>query len=344
MLQRYAPRPMSTLRCAVIGAGWAGATLCEALRYVPGAQLVAVAGGSRAPDLAATYHVESVADPDALLGDPRVDAVLVASPHAVHCAQTLKAARARKHVFVEKPMATTVGDCEAMIDACREAQTTLMVGHFQRFRRCPVAVKMLLDAGAIGRVRTMNVNLSEADRRPWLLQPESGGYLLGYGVHALDLVRWWAGSEVLRLCALCQPLGGEPNADASLVLMEFASGINASVQVAASPASVEPTQAGAVPFAATVIGESGVIQADMYGDVHLGTSVGWQTVASLPSWTDRNAFQRIEAYALEVREFVDAIVEGREPAIAGGDGIAAVKLALAAYDASTRKQWVDVHT
>src|SRR5207302_1251026 len=111
------------IRCAVIGSGFAGSTYAEAVRYAPNAELVAIAGGRKASELAALHGVRGVetSDVDALLASPEVDAVLIASPNPAHAPQTLMAAGTGKHVLVEKPMARSVAECRAMIQACRAA-------------------------------------------------------------------------------------------------------------------------------------------------------------------------------------------------------------------------------
>src|SRR5215831_15825025 len=117
---------LDKLRCAVIGSGFAGTTLAEAIRYVPEAELVAIAGGQHAPDVAARHGARALAtaDVDGLLDSDDIDAVLIASPNPFHAPQAIRAANAGKHVFVEKPMGMNVAECRAMIEigraSCRE--------------------------------------------------------------------------------------------------------------------------------------------------------------------------------------------------------------------------------
>src|SRR5688572_15477013 len=97
-------------------------TYAECLaKHVPHAHLVAVPVGSRAPALAAEYGVAAESSTAALLARRDVDAVIIATPHSTHAALTAEAAAAGKHVYIEKPMAVTVADCDAMVDACRAA-------------------------------------------------------------------------------------------------------------------------------------------------------------------------------------------------------------------------------
>jgi predicted dehydrogenase len=329
------------VRCAVIGSGFAGSTYAEAVRYAPDAELVAIAGGHQAPVLAALHGVSAVDDVDALLGSADVDAVLIASPNPFHCPQTVRAAASGKHVLVEKPMAMSVAEGQRMLEACRQAGVVLMVGHHHRFRRNPVAVKLLLERGRIGRVDMVAMVQTEPDQTTWLTKPQNGGYLLGSGIHGLDLLRWWLG-DVSRLAALTGQYRGERVENGSLLLLEFVAGAHASFQDSVIPGSVPPPGSGVVRFDAVLTGERGVIHADMYGEVRLSTPTGWEVQTTLPTWDGHYAFLRMEAYASQAREFIAAIREQRPPRVPPEDGLAAVALVEAAQRAATTGSWVSM--
>jgi len=178
-----------TLRCAVIGSGFAGSTFAEAIRYVPEAQLVVIAGGHQAANLAARHGVPALptAEVDPVLESDEIDAVIIASPNPMHAPQAIRAAQAGKHILIEKPMGMTVAECQAMIAAARAAGVTLMPGgHMHRYRRTETAVKFMLQRGTIGHVDMASITLTEPDETTWLNTPANGGYLLGSGVHCID--------------------------------------------------------------------------------------------------------------------------------------------------------------
>src|SRR6188508_635383 len=103
---------MSEFGIAIVGSGDMGGVYAEAAaRHVPGTRLAAIHGGRRAPGLAADYSVDHVAEYEDLLERPDVDGVLIAVPHALHRPFVEQAARARKHILVEKPLARDVGEC-----------------------------------------------------------------------------------------------------------------------------------------------------------------------------------------------------------------------------------------
>src|SRR3954451_24411751 len=110
------------LRIGIIGSGYMGRTYAEAIaKYNTRGRFVAVWGGRRAAALAADYGAEAEPTYEALLARPDIDAVLIATPHNDHRPQVEEAAAAGKHVLCEKPLATNVVDCTAMIDACKAA-------------------------------------------------------------------------------------------------------------------------------------------------------------------------------------------------------------------------------
>jgi predicted dehydrogenase len=329
------------VRCAIIGSGFAGSTYAEAIRYAADADLVAIAGGHQAPELAARHGIAAVSDVDALLDSADVDAVLIASPNPFHCPQALRAAASGKHVLVEKPMAMSVADGQRMLEACRKAGVVLMVGHHHRFRRNPLAVKLLLERGRIGRVDMVAMVQTEPDQTTWLTKPENGGYLLGSGIHGLDLLRWWLG-DVSRVAALTGQYRGERVENGSLLLLDFVSGTHASFQDSVIPGSVPPSGSGVVRFDAVLTGAQGVLYADMYGEVRVSTPGGWEVQTMLPRWDGHYAFLRMEAYASQAREFVAAIKEHRSPQVAPEDGLAALAIVEAAHQAAAAGSWVSV--
>jgi UDP-N-acetyl-2-amino-2-deoxyglucuronate dehydrogenase len=332
------------VRCAVIGSGFAGSTFAEAVCYAPDAALVAIAGGRQAPALADRYGVRAVAtsDVDRLIDSAEVDAVLIASPNPFHGPQTLRAAASGKHVLVEKPMAMSVREARAMVEACRTAGVVLMPGHHHRFRRNPVAARLLLDRGAIGTVDLANMSLSEPDQTSWLESPANGGYLLGSGVHGLDLLRFLVG-DVARVAALTGRYRGVEVENGSQLLLEFANSAHGAFQNSVIPRLSRPASgSGVARFDVALTGATGVLLVDMYGDVRLSTESGWAVQTSLPTWEGHTAFLRVEAYAQQVREFVAAIRERRAPRVTGEDGLAAVAIVEAAHRAAAKRTWVSV--
>lgn len=323
----------------LLGSGFMNHTYAECLaKHVPNAHLVAVAVGSRAAPLAAEYGVCAEPSAEKLLGRPDVDAVIIATPHSTHQPLTALAAAAGKHVYVEKPMAVTVEDCDAMIDACRVAGVQLTVNKLTRFRASPVAAKRLIDGGAIGDIRMIRVTSSVVgylpDEHGWVKDPGEGGAWLDMGVHLFDALRWFTGSEVDVVFARVRDYGGiEHLRRSGMAEVEMRNGVIAQVMISFE---MPPPGIGS-QSQWTFVGSTGIVEADSYGKVRLGTSAGWNEIYEMPRF-DLNADVyspvRLEAFAAQVTDFAAAIENRRTPAVAGRDGRAAVEVVQAAARSS----------
>ena len=193
---------MKTIRWGIIGCG----NVTE-VKSGPGFQkarnssLVAVMrrSGELARDYAQRHGVPRWYDAaKALIHDPEVDAVYVATPPSSHKDYTILAAQAGKPVYVEKPMALNFGDCQEMIEVCRSAQVPLFVAYYRRALPRFLKIKELLEAQAIGDVRFVTVTLytkprpDELDPQnlPWRVIPEvaGGGRFVDLGSHMFDFL------------------------------------------------------------------------------------------------------------------------------------------------------------
>jgi 1,5-anhydro-D-fructose reductase (1,5-anhydro-D-mannitol-forming) len=195
------------IRWGIIGCGnVTEAKSGPALQRVPGSALVAVMrrDAHKAKDYARRHRVPKWHDDArALVADPEVDAVYVATPPSSHCEYALMAMRAGKPVYVEKPMALDAAECEVMLRTSRETGQPLFVAYYRRALPRFAKVRGLLDAGAIGRPRRLEVRLSrelqpayrDRENLPWRVRPEisGGGLFVDLGSHTLDLLDWLFG-------------------------------------------------------------------------------------------------------------------------------------------------------
>jgi phthalate 4,5-cis-dihydrodiol dehydrogenase len=135
---------------------------------------------------------------DELASNPDVQVVYIASPHQMHAEHTRIAARQRKHVLVEKPMALSIEECDAMIDACRLAQVHLLIGHCHSFDTPYLETRKLIESGEFGVVKMIHA-LNYTDyllrpRRPEeLATKEGGGAIFSQAAHQVDIARMLAG-------------------------------------------------------------------------------------------------------------------------------------------------------
>jgi predicted dehydrogenase len=331
---------MAELNIAILGAGYMGRTHAECIsKYVTRARLGAVSGGSRAPALAADYDVAYEPTYAGLLARNDVDAVLIATPHADHCPQVLAAARAGKHVLVEKPMATSVADCTSMIEACGAAGVRLEVIQTQRFRGAIARTQRLVAEGSIGRVRMFEGRSLftdyVSDSSPWTAEASHGGAFLDTGVHVFDLMRFIIGEEAESIFATLKTFGGAPDPGLNaMVQIRFAGGVMAQHWMSYEmPRPSLPDH----QHRYVLVGEIGTIDVDAYGKVQLGRGGEWTTVWQQPpiDYVNRPLDPvRLEAFVTQTQAFVDDVLDHRPAVVAGEEGRAAVALCEAAWKSS----------
>nr|HRU06546.1 Gfo/Idh/MocA family oxidoreductase [Candidatus Brocadiia bacterium] len=163
----------------------------------------------RAQAAAAEFGGRACTDLDSVLSDPGIQAVHVCTPHNVHADQVVAAAKAGKHVLVEKPMALTVADCDRMIAACEAAGKLLMVGQVMRYYPVNRLARQMIADGVIGPVghmmrrRFSNFNPTPpgSPTKHWYLDPAVGGVcvLFCFGPHEYDILPWYVQSPVVRV-------------------------------------------------------------------------------------------------------------------------------------------------
>lgn len=229
---------MEQVRIGLIGCGTIAEKQLAGLASVQQVRLTATAdvNAERAVLLAGRYGAErSYTDHRQLLDDPAVDAVIVSTPNHLHARHTIDAAGAGKHVLVQKPLALTLEDIDAMDRAVKNAGVTAMALMMNRFTPSYVRLKELLDRQIFGIPFVYRTHFSHAgiykSYQPtshWFLERRKagGGPLLDLGVHHFDLLRWLSSQEVVSVSAEVATLGVEQetenNALVSLTLSDGA--------------------------------------------------------------------------------------------------------------------------
>ncbi|MEM6427798.1 MAG: Gfo/Idh/MocA family oxidoreductase [Deinococcota bacterium] len=193
------------MKVGVIGASFAKKAMLPALAHIPEVEVVALASArlSSAQDAARSFNVGHVYDDwQAMLAAHEFDLVCMATPTDTHAPMVLAALEAGAHVLSEKPMAMNATEAKQMLDRAESLERVHMIDHELRFNPTRVKLKQLLDEGAIGEVRHVNiVNISaswgDPASRPagdwWSLAERGGGRLGANGSHQIDLLRWWFG-------------------------------------------------------------------------------------------------------------------------------------------------------
>jgi predicted dehydrogenase len=324
------------LRWGIIGAGdIADRGMAPAMANAPSASLVAVQrrDGEKAKAFAARHNVaRSYNDVGKLLADPDVDAVYIGTPNVFHAAQTIMAAEAGKHVLCDKPMATTVADAEAMIEAAERNKVKLGVVFQNRYHPAHVAMRAEVKTGNVGEIDYAYAQLCRGSRRDgrkgWRVDPELAafGAITGQALHPIDLLRYILGSEVEEVVAMSDEAPPErPVEEMIYATLRFANGAHGVV--------IAGTLIPRFDNDVTVYGS----KARIAGTSTLGS---WAKKGKAVEFTmDGEAGERKVTYermmtaadhmAKMVEDFSRSILDGYEAQISAANGLQMVKIAVA---------------
>lgn len=295
-------------------------------------------------------NIRGYTEYDDLLADPRVQAVIIASPVRFHAEQVIRAAQAGKHVLCEKPMAPTVDDCDRMIAACEQAGVTLMVALVKRFERSMLYVKELIETGQLGNVFQVTCEWGWpqyflAGWRDTLIN--GGGLFLDHGAHSVDLCRWWLGEIASVSGEIAILLDGREVEDQALVVYRHMGGAISFQQH--SRMTHKPLRERY-----TLDGTLGTLEVECFGwsgpsreryrlTLYREGQVDRALIENRtlqPDADPQRDFDRHDAYLQELRHFCRA-ARGEEPLrVSGLDGRKAIEAITAAYLSSWKGEKV----
>ncbi len=238
----------------------------------------------------------------ALLDDPDVDAVYIPLPNGLHKEWTLKAARAGKHVLCEKPLALTAADCREMVDVCRQQGVKLMEAFMYRFTTRTQKIQELLASGVIGELRHIHSNFSFHLTRPGdvRLDPDQGGgSFWDVGCYPINVIGMIMQDEPVSVCAQKVEVGGVDLAVSAV--LKYKSGVICTANSGFDAASAKLTE---------ITGALGsLVVRDTFFDTDTPILlVQDKKVTEIP-------VPACNRYVLELEEFGNAILEGREPSL-----------------------------
>ncbi|QFS83594.1 Putative 4,5-dihydroxyphthalate dehydrogenase [Roseivivax sp. THAF40] len=225
------------VRLGVAGLGRAFVLMLPTFRADPRVRLVAAAA-PRAESRDAfeqEFGGRGHTDVDALAADPEVEAIYIATPHQMHADHVTAAARHGKHILVDKPLAVSLSDADAIVAAAEVAGVHLIVGPSHSFDAPVALARSIIDSGELGAVRMVHAfNYTDflyRPRRPEELRTEDGGgVLFSQGVHQIDIVRLLCGGEAERITAMTGAWDpARPTEGAYSALMSFRNGAFASL-------------------------------------------------------------------------------------------------------------------
>jgi len=349
---------MRKLKTAIVGCGKVGHLHAAALQRLPESEFVAVCARSpeKAKSFADKYHVAAFTDVAEMIESAKVEAICLCTPHPQHAAPAIAAAQLGVHVLVEKPLASSLADCDAMLAAARENQTILSTVSQRRFYPPCQRIHQAIQAGKLGQPVLGTATIfgwrDEAYYRsdPWRgsWREEGGGVLVNQAPHQLDLLIWYLG-EIEEVFGYWSNLNHPyiEVEDTAVAVIRFKNGalgnlvvsnsqnpaLNARVSVhGANGASAGVQTDGGAMF---IAGQTAAIEPP-FND--LWTIPGEAQL--LAQWKEEDArlFQTVNPmehfHQLQIQDFLRAILEHRPPAVTGEDGRRTVELFTAIYRAT----------
>jgi predicted dehydrogenase len=332
------------IRFGIAGAGLAASFLAGAIARVPGARLTAVCrtDATRAAETAARFGVPCETSLESLLARDDVDAVGICTPSGLHAPQAIAAARAGKHVLVDKPMALSLAGADETIATCRQAGVLLSVMFQRRANPALAHLHAAIAQGALGRLVLGSVSVPYLRTQayyasaPWRTTREldGGGALINQGIHLVDLLLWLMG-DVARVRAeaatLVRAIPVEDCLAATLVFRNGALGA-ITATTATSPG---------FPHRVEVYGAEGGVQIEgediVRWETRAGPQPGTRPESSGPSAAGAGASAAgisLDNHTGLVADLVDAIRGQRAPLVPGEEGRRALALVLAAYESA----------
>ncbi|HEY5691066.1 MAG TPA: Gfo/Idh/MocA family oxidoreductase [Cyclobacteriaceae bacterium] len=325
----------------LIGSQFISSIHADAFKSVPEAEIWAVmsptAGHAKA--FAEKHHIPNhFTDLDEMLSMKEIDMVVIGVPNHLHCEITQKAAKAGKHIVVEKPLCMNLNEADIMIDACKQANVKLMYAEELCFTPKYVRLKALLDEGALG--KPVIFKQSEKHDGPhadhfWDVNRSGGGVTMDMGCHAFQFFRWLNGNNPVKsvyaqmnTSVHMSRTRGDDNA---IIILEFENGV-------VGIAEESWTKLGGMDDRAEIHGSEGVAYADVlqgnsiqtyskkgveYAVEKAGNTVGWSYTMYEENWN--------YGFPQEFIHFVDCVKNDKQPIITGEDGKAVLEIIYAAY-------------
>jgi 1,5-anhydro-D-fructose reductase (1,5-anhydro-D-mannitol-forming) len=261
---------------------------------------------------------------DELLANPDVTAVAIHTPNSQHAEQAIAAAHAGKHVFCDKPMATTVEDAQRMIDACKKAGVKLGINFHNRFMPGFIDAKRIIDSGEIGDVQLVQIEASPGAKggsraNTWRTDADLAGLgtTMSIGVHIFDILRFLLSSEIETVSSFFDT---PKNVMETTNFSMFRFGNGAMAHVSVHEITPYPHNDFVIYGSKGRIIGRGMTRSRAGGEMHVTGADGKTRVKEYPA---------INAHEACVIDFSKAILEDREPGATGLDGLKSVELTVA---------------
>jgi len=319
-----------------------GANHARVYTELDSVQLVAVSDSNadRLQFIAEKYKVCVYTDYRDLLVKEKPDVVSIVVPTKDHVAVALDCVRAGAHLLIEKPIASTVGEAQIIINAARIANCKLMVGHIVRFNPAVMEMKKRLDADELGRI----FQIVCRREGPFPARIRDVGVVVDLAPHDIDIIRYLSGSDLIRLYAETEKRIHTEHEDLMIAIMRLQNGITAALNINwLTPAKIREI---------TVVGEKGMFKVDdltqdlYFYENSLAVQEIWDSLKTIsgvnPGKMIRFAIDRVEPLKKEIFSFVQAIENDSIMPVSGEDGLQALRIASALVESGLSHQVIEL--
>lgn len=331
---------MKQLKFGIIGCGRIAPKHAESIVALEEAQLIGVCDiiPQRADEFSEKYGGQAYYDYREMLANPEIEVVNIATPNGSHCEIGVAAARAGKHVIVEKPIGMNIGEANRLINACEEAGVTLAVCHQNRFNESVKKVRSAFEEGRFGKLTHANATVRWNRNQDYYRQAswrgtwaEDGGCLMTQAIHNIDLLQWFMG-PVESVCAYTATrLRDIETEDVAVAVLKFKNGALGLIEAANTiyPTNLEETL--------NIFGETGT------------AVIGGTAVNRIETWRFGNSEEEKAVLAAQeadppnvygfghrelIYNVIRAIQTGSKPLVDGYEGKKALEIIMAVHKSS----------
>lgn len=329
---------------AIVGCGFIAKKHADAIKNIKGAKLIAVC--DKVSELMLPYveehRAEAYEDFEKMLQNPNIDIVNICTPSGSHVVLAELAAKYKKHIIVEKPIAMTLEETERIISSAKDNNVKLAVVHPNRFRPVALKLKEILDSGKLGKIShalcIVNWNRGQQyyDQAPWRgTKAFDGGVLMNQAIHNLDLLLWYLGKPIEVVSMDATRFRNIEAEDVSTGIIRFETGVLATVQAATTvyPRNYEES--------ITIFGEKGTVKIGgtnaLYFKDLIVEGISDTEVLEIKESIEKDPWG-ITGHQNILADMMEAIRMNKKPAVTGEDGKAALSIVLNFYKSAAEKR------
>ncbi len=305
----------------------------------------------RTEELAEKYGATAYDSVEALLSNPDIDAVSVCAANFAHAEITIAALNAGKHVLCEKPMATTLADCEAMVEAAKKNGKYLMIGHNQRLAKAHAVARKLIVDGLIGEIVTFRTTFGHGGPETWSVDPGKNtwffdktraamGAMADLGIHKTDLIQFLTGQRVIRTTARVTTLDKRDASgnligvdDNAICIYEMSGG-------AFGTMTASWTYYGAEDNSTILYGTQGIMR--IYDDPAVSIKVILNDGSKISYDVEAIQTNDNQTKSGVIDLWMDCLVDGAAPEISGESALAAMRAVFASIESSETGKSVEI--